>query len=110
MSEIAGRLTERVQLSGIVYVDDGAGGSIPTPMPLDPPEVFAEIEGMRGTERMAAAAVEITLAFRVRLRYHAGITAHTRINWAGRTLEVIGPPVELQRRAFLELYCAERGN
>jgi len=24
-------------------------------------------------------------------------------------LEVIGPPVELERRAVLELYCAERG-
>lgn len=110
MTEIAGRLTERIQLTGITYEDDGAGGSIPVPGPLDPPEVFAEIEGMRGTERMAAAAVEIALAYRVRVRYHAGITAHTKINWAGRVLEVIGPPVELQRRAFLELYCAERGD
>jgi len=110
MTEIAGRLTERIALSAATFADDGSGGQIPTWAPLDPPEVFAQVEGLRGAERMAAAAVEVTLAYRVRLRYHAGIDAHTRIDWAGRVLEVIGPPVELQRRAFLELYCAERGD
>jgi len=109
MSEVAGKLTERVALSAATFADDGAGGQIPTWAPLDPPEVYAAIDGLRGTERMAAAAVEVTLAYRVRLRYHPGIDAHTRIDWNGRVLEVIGPPVELQRRAVLELYCAERG-
>jgi len=109
MSEVAGKLTERVGLSAVTYADDGAGGQVPTWGPLDPPVVFAQIEGLRGAERMAAAAIEVTLAYRVRLRYHPGIDAHTRIDWSGRVLEVIGPPVELQRRAYLELYCAERG-
>ena len=109
MTEVAGALTERVELSGPVLTPDDAGGHTSDYLPLDPPIAYAAIESLRGAERMQAAAAEVVLAYRARLRYHSGIGAGTRIAWAGRVLEVVGPPVELERRAVIEVYLVERG-
>ena len=108
--EVAGRLTERVVLSRTQLVDDGHGGWTEQPVALDPPEVFALIESLQGAERLQAAALEVALVFLVTLRWHAGVTAGTRITWLARSLdlEVNGPPVELGRKQMLQCYCSSR--
>ena len=109
--EIAGRLVERVELSHVQLVDDGHGGQIESPVPLVPPMAFAEIDALTGAERLQAQAIEVTLAYLVTMRWHAGVTAGTRIAWPARALvlEVNGPPVEIVRRQLLQCYCTARG-
>jgi len=107
--EIAGQLTERVQLSGVSLVDDGHGGQIETEVPLQPGEVFARIDSVQGSERFAALALEVAVLWIVYIRWHAAVTAGTRITWGAHVLEVNGPPVEIIRRQFFQLYCSERG-
>lgn len=107
--EIAGRLTERVQLFRVELVDDGHGGHVETPVPLVPFETFAHVEAMQGSERLQALALEVALLYLVTLRYRADVTAGTRITWGSHVLEVHGPPVELLRRQLLQCYCSERG-
>ena len=106
--EIAGQLTERVSLFGVALTDDGHGGVVEAPVPLVPGEVFALVESLQGTERFQALVLEVAVLYLVTIRYHAQVTAGTFLTWAGRTLQVQGPPVELVRRELLQLYCAER--
>lgn len=108
MSEVTGSLHERVTLSTLARTEDGSGGYTQAPVALDPADVYADVESLRGEERLQALALDVTVTHKVRLRYHQAVNAQTRITWGTRVLEVIGPPVELIRRHLLECYCAER--
>ena len=109
IGEVAGRLTERVELSRVELADDGHGGLVETDVPLVPGTVFANIEALRGIERLQSLALEVALLYLVTIRWRADVSAGTRIAWEGRELEVNGPPVEVKRRQLLQLYCSERG-
>ncbi len=106
--EVAGRMDTRVDLSGPTRVEDASGGYVTTFAPLTPPTVYADVESLRGQERLQAEALEVGVTHKVLVRYHPQVTAHTRITWEGRVLEVIGPPVEIGRRHLLECWCSER--
>lgn len=108
MTEVAGRMDERVTLSGPTRSDDGEGGTTSEYGPLVPAVVPAAIESLRGVERFQAASSETTVTHKVLIRWHPDVTARTRMTWGARVLEVVGPPVEVGRRRLLECYCAER--
>lgn len=106
--EVAGRLDQIVTLSGPVRADDGVGGWTETFRPFQPARVSASVEALRGQERLQAAGTELQVTHRVLLRWHAQVTAATRLRWGARVLEVVGPPAEIGRRALLECLVAER--
>lgn len=106
--EVAGRLDQFVLLSGPVRTPDGQGGRVTEYVPLQPSRVSAAVEAIRGTERLQAAGLDLEVSHRVLMRWHAQVTAATRITWGARVLEVVGVPAEIGRRDLLECLCAER--
>jgi SPP1 family predicted phage head-tail adaptor len=106
MSEVAGRLTERVVIMTPVTVDDGEGGKSTTWTSIA--SVPAAVESLNRQERLQAAASETTVTHRVLIRWIDGVTATARLYWGTRVLEVVGPPAEIGRRKLLECDCAER--
>lgn len=105
----AGRLRDRVSLSRVVLTDDGNGGQTTTAVALrGPSRIPAEVTPLRSDERLRAGLSEAGLTHRVVLRYHPDVTAATRVNWEGRSLEVIGAPITHGQRQWLECLCQER--
>lgn len=106
MSEVAGKLSERVIVQSPITVEDDEGGRTTTYSTIA--SVPAAIENLSRKERLQAAASETTITHRVVIRWLDGVTAKSRLQWGDRVLEVVGPPVEVGRRKMLECDCAER--
>ena len=106
MSEVAGRLSERVVVMTPVTVDDDEGGKTTTWSTVA--SVKAAVEPLTRQERLQAVASETTVTHRVTIRWIADVTSRSRLHWGDRVLEVVGPPVEIGRRNLLECDCAER--
>lgn len=71
--------------------------------------VWAQVREMlpsRG-ERLADNLVLANRPARIRMRYRTDITADMQILYAGRTLQIMGPPVELGRREGLEMMAQD---
>lgn len=82
--------------------------------PIPDPEtvlenIAARVDELQGRELVAAQAVNQDAAFKVKIRYRAGLTGACWVEWGTRRLELTAPAQnEDGRKVWLTLYCSER--
>jgi SPP1 family predicted phage head-tail adaptor len=69
-------------------------------------ERWASVEGVTAREALGLGQLEVSITHRVRLRYVTGLTQQMRLQWRGRTLEVVSL-LEHNNRSEHELICQE---
>jgi SPP1 family predicted phage head-tail adaptor len=69
-------------------------------------ERWASVEGVTAREALGAGQLEVSITHRVRLRYVTGLTQQMRLQWRGRTLEIVSL-LEHNNRSEHELICQE---
>ena len=69
-------------------------------------ERWAIVEGVSSRESLAYGQQQISVSHRVRLRYLTGLTQSMRLQWRGRTLEIVSL-LEHDNRSEHELLCQE---
>lgn len=67
---------------------------------------WASVEGMSSRELLQQGQMTMQVSHRVRLRYVTGLTPTMRLQWRGRTLEIISL-LEHGNRTEHELLCQE---
>lgn len=68
--------------------------------------VWASVEGVSSRESLFAGQQQIAISHRVLIRYLSGLTQSMRIEWRGRTLEIVSL-LEHRNRSEHELLCQE---
>lgn len=81
------------------------GGLVPTWVPLGSGPVWAKVEDLRGQELLAYGQQQTAVERRIKIRYRSDVTSQTRVVFNGRPHSIVGSPIVLGRRAFLELMC-----
>ena len=100
----AGRLRHRVTLLRPEISRDALG--TPQTTWIDAGAVWAGVEPLRGREFHAARQEYSDVAVRVVIRYRAGIGADWRVDYDGRVLELVAPPINPdERNRELQLMC-----
>jgi SPP1 family predicted phage head-tail adaptor len=69
-------------------------------------ERWASVEGVTAREALGLGQLEVSITHRVRLRYVTGLTQQMRLQWRGRTLEIVSL-LEHNNRSEQELICQE---
>ena len=100
----AGKLRERVTVQQASEVRNTLGETVLSWSTFA--ERWASVEGVSARESLAFGQQQIDVTHRVRLRYLAGLTQNMRIQWRGRTLEIISL-LEHNNRSEHELLCQE---
>ena len=103
-----GKLRHLVTLRGETTASDGEGGITSTDAEIG--QVRASIEPLGRFERLTAMQADQSITHRVRIRFAEveDADAVESILHKGRTLRVVGPPVnEDERDAMLTFDCAE---
>jgi head-tail adaptor len=90
-------------------VPDADGGFTQTQAPLDPPEMYAEIQPAtaRDLERVTAGTVLSSASHVVTMDYHPGVTTQTRITFNGRIFSVTGVSNPDERNIETIAICVE---
>lgn len=101
----AGQLRFRVELQRATETRDAIGGVVETWETYA--TVWAAVEQMSARESWWRQQMNASAAWRVTLRWLAGVTTKHRVLWQGRTFEVRGVTDVEQRRVFIELACDE---
>jgi hypothetical protein len=99
-----GELRHRVAvLNPSAPVSDGAGGFSVEWSSASPGEVWAKVEpsSSRTAERLAGLKLEASYSHVVTVRYHAEITARTRLTLGARVFAVRGVVDPLERHEWL---------
>jgi SPP1 family predicted phage head-tail adaptor len=110
----AGRRDKLVTLEQPSTVPDGAGGSIQTWAPLDPPTTWVHLDALSGAdmERLTADTIVASATHAVTLPYHPGVTVQTRLTYddpdrGTRRFQVLGLRDPDEARRELVLVAAE---
>ena len=69
-------------------------------------ERWASVEGVLARESLAYGQNEITVTHKVKMRFLEGLTQRMRLQWRGRTLEIVSL-LEHGSRSEHELICQE---
>ena len=104
----AGAFRERIALlSPPATVPDGRGGNVASGLP---PEtvLYARVTPLNAYEKAALGQVLNPAAYRITLRYRAGVSAKDRIRWNGLVLNVQGCQAD-ERKQHLTLTCFNSG-
>lgn len=100
----AGNLRERVTVQQATESRNGIGetvlswGTFAT--------VWASVEGVSAREALTAGQNEVSITHKVQMRYLTGLTQRMRLQWRGRTLEIVSL-LEHDSRSRHELICQE---
>lgn len=98
-------LRHRLTLQQEVRTADGAGGY--TPSWSDVATVWAQVEPLKGAERLHAMQLQDTVSHRVTIRYRAGVTAALRLLFGTRVFNIRAVINPGERNRWLELMCEE---
>jgi len=101
-----GDLRERVDLYAYTLATSTDGDQTET-WATYATRVPARVAPLQGRDRYAAQAIQANLAYRVTIRYRTDITAHDRVYWGGRKLEIHGIVNPEARDRFLVMDCSE---
>lgn len=101
--DLAYRLRQRVVLQKPATPTDGET----TPTYSDVVTLRAEVMPLRGTEQSRRDQMEAILAWRVIIRYRAGIGPDWRFTWGSRTLNITTAYDPEQRGRLLVCECKE---
>ena len=100
----AGRLRERVTVQQAAESRNAIGETLLSWATFA--ERWASVEGVSSRESLAYGQQQIDVTHRVRMRYLAGLTQSMRLQWRGRTLEIVSL-LEHNNRSEHELLCQE---
>lgn len=82
-----GELTEQITLESKTTASDGQGGSTPT-WTAYATDIWAKVEPMRGSERMASARPEGVSMYVVTIRAGPDVQEKHRMKWGTRYLNI----------------------
>jgi len=104
----AGRLRHRAQILQDTQASDGRGGWTDTESEFK--EIRCEFMPVGSEDTMANGALLADSEFRVRARYHTGITTKMRLKKVDddRVFHITGTLDPDERRRELYIYCKER--
>ncbi|WP_201319144.1 phage head closure protein [Paenibacillus sp. EPM92] len=103
-----GELRHKVTINQLQSVDDGAGGSVDTWMPVA--TVFAAVNPLSGRELFQAQQLQSEITHKVRMRYRAGITPDMRVHFGSRIFLISAVINWQERNRELALMCVEVQN
>ena len=106
----AGGLRNRVTIRVFTTYRDSTGQVIQ--VWEDGETIWAEVRGISGRELMASGAEVAEVTIRVWVRFRRDITAANRLKvltgqFAGATLNIIGPPIPDSGMTHLEILCKQ---
>ena len=98
-------LNKRITLQAPTSVNDGMGS--PTVTWADVATVWAKKTTHRSDEAVQAMAATGTATHNYRIRYRTDVKASWRIKEGDRYMSIIGPPIEVERRTWLDITAKE---
>jgi hypothetical protein len=100
----AGNLRERVTVQQATESRNGIGETVLSWATFA--TVWASVEGVSAREALTAGQNEVSITHKVQMRYLTGLTQRMRLQWRGRTLEIVSL-LEHDNRSRHELICQE---
>jgi len=100
-----GDLKQRITLQQQTKTSDSMGGF--TVAWVDVATVWAKKTTHRSDEAMQAMAMTGTALHNYRIRYRTDVKSSWRIKDGDRYLNIIGPPIEVERRSWLDITAKE---
>ncbi len=101
-----GKLNKRITLQRMVHKKDEMGQD--KPVWEDWKTLWATVKPMKSTEYKFIEKLAPEVTHRIYIRYRPGVTADMRIIYHGRTLNIAGPPVDVdERHELLEIQAEE---
>lgn len=101
-----GSMNERLTLTPPAAARGTHGQTVPNTAAAV--EVWAAVESIKATDRVAGNAVLVTAELKARVRYRDGITPQFTAAWRGVTYAIIGVDFDA-RRTESYLYLKRRG-
>lgn len=106
MSIDIGKLNKRITIQRKVTKKDEMGQD--KPVWEDWKKVWATVKPIKSTEYKFIEKLAPEVTHRIYIRYSPGITADMRIIYHGRTMDISGPPVDVdERHEILEIQAEE---
>jgi SPP1 family predicted phage head-tail adaptor len=82
-----GKLRERVTIQQATATRNSLGEAVLSWS--DVSTVWASVEGVAAREALESGKQEVNITHRVRMRYVTALTQQMRLQWRGRTLEIV---------------------
>jgi SPP1 family predicted phage head-tail adaptor len=98
-------LNTRITFQRQTKVSDGAGGF--TTSWTDLATVWAKKTTHRSDEAVQAMATTGTAVHNFRIRYRTDVRSSDRIKEGNKYMAIIGPPIEVERRAWMDVTAKE---
>lgn len=95
----------RITLQYETVVSDGMGGEVTTWN--DTPAVWAKKTAYRSNESIQAMALTGVATYNFRIQYRRDVRSSWRIKEGNRYYTIIGAPLEVERRTWLDLTARE---
>lgn len=100
-----GSLNTRIELQALTKVSDGMGGFTSTFITVA--TVWAKKTTHRSDEAVQAMAMTGTAVHNFRIRYRTDVKSSWRIKEGNKFMAIIGPPIEVGNREFLDITAKE---
>lgn len=98
-------LNTRIELQAPTRISDGMGGTISTFITVA--TVWAKKTTHRSDEAVQAMATTGTAVHNFRIRYRTDVRSSWKIKEGNRLMAIIGPPIEVGNREFLDITAKE---
>jgi len=98
-------LDKRIEIQAPTKVSDGAGGFAASYITVA--TVWAKKTTHRSDEAMQAMAMTGITIHNFRIRYRADVRSSWRIKEGNKYMAIIGPPIEIGRRTWLDITVKE---
>jgi SPP1 family predicted phage head-tail adaptor len=102
----AGKFRKIVSIEQPSRVADAVGEMVPTWTPFAT-NIYAEIEPLRGTEKLQAMQINASATDAVTIRYLPGVTPQMRITYGTRVLQIQNVQNTKERDREIVLLCTE---
>jgi len=100
-----GELDTRITFQAPTKVPDGMGGSTTTW--LDVATVWAKKTTHRSDEAVQAMATTGRATHNFRIRYRDDVKSSWKVKEGTKLMAIIGPPIEVERKTWLDITCSE---
>ncbi|RZI79485.1 MAG: head-tail adaptor protein [Rubrivivax sp.] len=99
----AGELSQRVKLQTSAQAENALGEREPTWEDLSFADVWAKWQDLRGRELSSQGQMQTSAEARCVIRFRGDVNEHTRVMYRDQAYSIVGRPIVLGRRQFLEL-------
>ena len=70
-------------------------------------EVWSSVKDLKGLQFIIANQVKSSIKTSFIIRYRQDVNGKDRVDFKGKIYEIVGEPVEIGRKEYLELMCRE---